>query len=317
MASLIILAVFFYAIVHMLGLPYSTELFFILLFLLAISGFFIIRRITQSLTNLASQIELISSSNLDSHIRDIKSKDEIGNLAQSFNNLLDRLSEAFKREEQFIADVAHELKNPLATQRSALEIALSKKRTNEEYRVALNDALTDNNHLSSTLKNVLDLAWSELPNEQKNAKNFNLSELMEDLYEIAVKMATAKNIKIKKSIEKGILISGFKDKLGRAILNIIDNAIKYTSSQGTINLKFEKVKQKIHISINDTGQGIKKDDIPHIFDRFYRGSSVEKVQGSGLGLAISKSILAVHKGKIFVKSKVGKGTQFSLTLPLD
>lgn len=316
LGSLVILAIFFYVGVHIFGLPYSTELFLLLLFILAIMGFFIIRRITSSLINLTQQIKLISSHNLDKPIKGIKSRDEIGDLARSFNDLLKRLNDAFQREQQFIADVAHELKTPLATQRSSLEVSLSKDRNKREYKKALEEALLDNNHLTSTLKNILDLAWSETPHEQRNIFKFNVSELTEELYDIAVKMAVKKHITIRHTIKRNVFVLGFKDKLARALLNLLDNAIKYTPEQGKIDLMLSKKDDRAVITIEDTGGGVRKEDIPHIFDRFYRGSMTDNIFGSGLGLAITKSIINVHKGEIKVKSELGKGSVFIVYLPL-
>ncbi len=314
LSSLIVLAIFFYLVVHIWMLPYSTEMFFLLLFILAISGFFIIRRITQSLINLTGQIKNITDRNLETRIKGIGSEDEMGELAQAFNDLLERLNKAFIRERQFIADVAHELKTPLATQRSGLEITLRQNRSAGEYRQAVADAVTENSRLSATLQNVLDLAWSEAPNEQNRTTKFNISQLMEDLCEIAIKMAQAKKITVNHSIKKNIDVSGFKDKLAMAILNIIDNAIKYTPPGGKITINLTKNKHGVKIIIADTGCGIAKKDLPHIFDRFYRGAATDNVKGSGLGLAISKSVINLHHGNIQVKSRAGKGTVFIILI---
>ena len=315
--SLLLIALFVILIVHVLALK-NGVLFLTLLFLtLAVFGFTIIYKITKSLTYLSSRMKMISSKNLDERILDIQSSDEIGELAYSFNELLDRLHQAFKREQRFIADVAHELKTPLATLRSTLEIALNRKRSPDEYQNVIKDALAETHTLSSTLKNVLDLAWSETPQEQKNAKFFNLAELMEELLETAQKMAIGKEITVSGKIEKGIKLYGFKDKLGRALLNMIDNAVKYTPKQGSIEMTLKKEKDKAFVKIHDTGLGIPERDLPHIFDRFYRGTSTDKIFGSGLGLAISKAIVVSHHGEIKVKSRLGQGTTFILTLPIE
>lgn len=314
--SLIILAVFFYLAVHIFMLPYSTEIFIALIFVLALSGFFVVRQITSSLTDLTEQINLISSHNLDRQIKGIHTEDEIGNLAKAFNNLLERLSKAFKREQQFIADVAHELKTPLATQRSLLEVTLSKKRNNDEYVKSLEEILRENNHISSTLKNIMDLAWSETAIEQKGKQRFNLSDLMKDLCDIAEKMALSKSIKVTSSIDDDIQLNGFKDKLARAILNIIENSVKYTPEKGIIDITVRKKQHYAIVKVKDTGQGISHKDLPHIFDRFYRGSQTDKVFGSGLGLAISQSVITVHHGQVKVESHIGKGSTFSIELPL-
>src|SRR3989344_3225931 len=315
-ASLLLMAFFIILIIHVFAIN-NGAYFLILLFLtLSVLGFTIIYKITKSLTYLATRMKMISSKNLNERILDIESHDEIGELALAFNELLNRLHEAFKREQQFIADVAHELKTPLATLRSTLEIALNQKRNVDEYQNAIKDALDETHQLSSTLKNVLDLAWSETPQEQKNAKQFNLSLLIEELVETAQKMAMEKKIGVSGNIDENIILFGFKDKFGRAILNLIDNAIKYTPSQGKIEISLKKENGKVAVKIHDTGPGISKQDLPHIFDRFYRGSSTEKIFGSGLGLAISKAIVVSHHGEIEVKSKIGQGTTFTLSLPL-
>ncbi|OGK23466.1 hypothetical protein A3A46_03420 [Candidatus Roizmanbacteria bacterium RIFCSPLOWO2_01_FULL_37_13] len=314
--SLLLMTIFIILIVHVFELE-NGAFFLTLLFLtLAVFGFTIIYKITKSLTYLSSKMKMISSKNLDERIKDIQSEDEIEELAYSFNELLDRLHNAFKREQQFIADVAHELKTPLATLRSTIEVALQQKRENIDYQKALQESLSETHRLSSTLKNVLDLAWSETPQEQKNAKSFNLTELMADLLETAQKMAVQKKIGVSGSFVKDVTVYGFKDKLGRAILNIIDNAIKYTSQKGKIEMVMKKTDTMAAVTIKDTGRGISQKDTVHIFDRFYRGSSSEKVFGSGLGLAIAKAIILSHRGEIKVKSKIGQGTIFTIILPL-
>lgn len=314
--SLALVAIFIILVVHVFAFKNGFYFILLLFLTLALLGFIIIYKITESLTYLSFRMRMISSKNLDERINGIDSRDEIGELAQAFNQLLDRLHLAFKREQQFIADVAHELKTPLSTLRSTLEVSLGHKRTNEEYRQALTEAVSETHHVSSTLKNVLDLAWSETPMEQKNASSFNLSKLMEELFEVTQKMGIKKDIKVSGSFDENIIVIGFKEKLGRALLNIIDNAIKYVPTSGKIEIYLKKEKNQAVVTIKDNGVGISGDDLPHIFDRFYRGSSADKVFGSGLGLAIAKAIVASHKGEIKVKSKVGKETIFTITLPL-
>ena len=312
--SLLLLAIFFYLFVHILTLPHATHAFEVLLLILAVTGFFIISKITRSLTYLASEMKMITSESLDRKVKNIKGNDEIAKLGKSFNSLLDRINEAFKREQQFIGDVAHELKTPLATLRSTLEVARSQKRSNAEYETVIDQGINETVHISSTLTNILDLAWTEAIKEIKNAKKFNLSELMKELVDIAEKLALNKKLKIENFISEGIFITGFKDKLARAILNVLDNAIKYTS-EGIITITLKTVKDKVFILIKDSGMGIKAKDLPHIFDRFYRASSTEKISGSGIGLAITKSIVTLHKGTIEVESNKAQGVTFVIVLP--
>ncbi len=322
--SLIAVAAYFFLGIHIFNLPFGLQIFFILLLVLAIEGLIIVRKITNPLTKLTTKIKTITSKNLSERIGLSSTDDEIGDLATSFNELLNRLDESFKREQQFIGDVAHELKTPLATLRSSVEIALSKDREKEEYKEVLNETLTDVDRINSTLKNVLDLAWTEADQVKNLTKSFNLSELIEELREIAVKMASQKSIEVDGQTEKDLEVFGDKEKFSRAILNFLDNAIKYTPQRGKIEFNLRLKDSDAIITIKDSGEGILSEDLPHIFDRFYRGSKTDKETlllrnktfGSGLGLAIAQVVIKAHKGEIEVKSKVGQGTTFILRLPL-
>lgn len=316
LVSLILLGFFIVLTVHIYQYKYSTYVLGGLFILLAAIGFATIYRITQSIINLSSQIRQISSKNLDTRISPSKNDDEIGELGKSFNELLDRLDVAFKRERQFIADVAHEMKTPIATLRSSFEVTLHKERTNEEYKKIIKDSIVETDRLTTTLRDVLDLAWSEVPNETLRSK-FDLSELMNEMAEIAQKLALKKQITVSHSIISSIQMLGFRERLGRAILNIIDNAIKYTPQNGKITISLIQEYNNALITIKDSGQGIGEEEIEHIFDRFYRGTKTDKVFGAGLGLAIAKATVGIHKGAIKVDSKPKHGSTFTIALPLS
>lgn len=314
--SLLSITAFFYLAVHILTLPYGNILFFVLLLALALEGFYIIRKMTDTLTTLSSRIKTITSESLSEKITGIESEDEIGELARSFNQLLDRLYEAFKRERQFIGDVAHEVKTPLAAQRTTIEIALTRDRSKEEYRRALQESLIDNNQLSTTLKNILDLAWSEADSARGQFEDFNLSEVVKDLQDLGTKMAVKKQISIKGNVEPNIIAFGKKDKFERALINLVDNAIKYTPEKGTVAITLKKSRGQAQFEVKDTGSGISEKDLPHVFERFYRGSKTDKTFGSGLGLSITQAIISAHRGDIRAKSQIGRGSEFTVHLPL-
>ena len=314
--SLALLGFFIVLTVHIYQYRYSVYVLGGLFLILSMVGFATIYHITQSIINLSSQIHQISSKNLDKRISPSKNDDEIGELGRSFNELLDRLDVAFKRERQFIADVAHEMKTPIATLRSSFEVTLHKERTNEEYKKIIKDSIIETDRLTTTLRDVLDLAWSEVPNENLRSK-FDLSELMEEMTEIAQKLALKKHISISHSITSNIQMLGFRERLGRALLNIIDNAIKYTPHDGKITISLIQEYNNALITIKDDGQGIEKDEIDHIFDRFYRGAKTNNVFGAGLGLAITKATVTIHKGVIKVDSKPKVGSTFTIALPLS
>lgn len=278
-------------------------------------GYLLAKSAIAPITTISEKLKKISSENLDERVTTPKTNDEIKELAVTFNSLLDRLSSAFKRERQFIGDIAHELKTPLATQRSNIEVIRSKDRDKKEYINALDETLIDNKRMSGTLENILDLAWSKAEITSR-FEIFDLSELIEEIRELATKMASAKNIKIVGETKPNIKLHGKRDKLFHAILNVVDNAIKYTKEKGAVSISLHKTKAKIHLKIKDTGHGISKSDLSHVFERFYRGSGNEKTKGSGLGLAIAQAIILSHHGKIYVESKVGQGTLVSISFPI-
>lgn len=315
--SLLLVIAYFLLFIHYYALPYAIHILIGLFVLLAITQFIAVYKITKSISTLSSKIKLISSENLEEKITGTFGEDEIGELTRSFNNLLDRLHQAFKREQQFIADVAHELKTPLSTLRGSFEVALGKPRSVEDYKKVIGESITEADQLSQTLKNVLDLAWSETPDLQNSRKKFNLTELVADLYEIAQKLAVKKKIEVSLSSTPNVFITGFKEKMARVLLNLIDNAVKYSYPGGKMEIILEKTPTKALITITDNGRGIAEEDLPQIFDRFYRGSKTDKVLGSGLGLAIAKSIITLHHGDIKVKSTKDKGSAFVVVLPLS
>ncbi|MBI1863924.1 HAMP domain-containing protein [Candidatus Woesebacteria bacterium] len=269
-------------------------------------------KILQPILKISDKMEEISSEHLDKKIINPNSGDEIEKLVVSFNKLLDRLQEAFVRERQFIGDVAHELKTPVATLRSGVELTLSKERTKEEYKKALSETIFDVNRLSGSLKNILDLAWVGTENVGFLKNKFNLSETMNELKEIAIKLATQKHITIRGKVDTNISVKGSKDKITRAILNVIDNAIKYTPEGGLVFISLHKKSKNAIVEIRDNGAGIPKKELPHIFERFYRGSGVSKTLGSGLGLAIAQNIIKAHQGDIKISSIIGKGTSVKI-----
>lgn len=314
--SLALLGFFIILTVHIYQYKYSAYVLGVLFLILSVIGFITIYRITKSITNLSLQIRQISSKNLDKRISSTSSDDEIGQLGSSFNELLDRLDVAFKRERQFIADVAHEMKTPIATLRSSFEVTLQKERSNEEYKKIITDSISETDRLTTTLKDVLDLAWSEVPNESLRDR-FDLSELMYEMSEIAQKLAIKKQISVIYTIAPHIQMLGFRERLGRAILNIIDNAMKYTSHKGRVHISLIREYNNALITIKDNGQGIEESELEHIFDRFYRGSKTNKIFGAGLGLAIAKATINIHKGVIKVESKPKIGSTFAIVLPLS
>jgi signal transduction histidine kinase len=313
--SLIIVAVFFYLAVHIYAIKYSTELFILLLCVLGVIGFFIIDRMTRSILKLSDKMQHISRENLNLRVTDVRSNDEVGKLAISFNSLMDRLSEAFTREQQFIGDVAHELKTPLAIMKNTIQVTLSKERRSGEYRETLAGTLIDIGRLTDTVNDVLDLAWARSDKPNLLRGKVRISDLIKELEELTQKMSADKHLQVLSEIEDGLLVVGDRQKLFRAFFNLVDNAVRYTPKNGRVAITLAKERNKAMFEISNAGSGIPDNELPYVFDRYYRGSKQTKVFGSGLGLAISKSIIEAHRGTISISSTPGELTTVRVSLP--
>lgn len=281
-----------------------------------VGSYFLAKRILRPIKAVSTELKTITDKNLNKQVEIPPTGDELEELATTFNDVLKRLHGAFDRERQFIGDVAHELKTPIATLQGEVEIALAKKRTNAEYQKTLMEVLTDTGRISATIKNILDLAWINADTVNPNKVQFNLSSVATELQEIAVKLAQQKHLKITGEIQPKIMLNGVEDKISRAILNILDNAIKYTPAHGSVRFSLHQNRQMAVVEIKDTGVGIPVAEQTHIFERFYRGAKTAKTLGSGLGLAIAQGIVKAHGGTIRVTSRVDRGTTVTIFLPL-
>lgn len=242
-----------------------------------------------------------------------------GQIATIIENskLYDDLKKSIVRERQFIADVAHELKTPLTALRNEAELTLARRRTNQIYQETLASILESVNSLSTRLKNVLDLTWTMVETDKKRLQPVDLANIVAEVEEITEKLGTEKKIKVEGKLDGPLLVKGDKDRLAQALINLADNAVKFTPKNGQITFKVWPEANLAKIQIADTGLGICKEELPFIFDRFYRGTTKTKELGSGLGLAITKSIITAHQGRIEAKSKAGRGSTFTITLPLS
>ncbi len=270
---------------------------------------------TNPINDLAKNMQKITTENLSKRVEIPSKSAETFNLINNFNSLLDRLNDAFKREKQFIGEVAHEIKTPLAVIKSNAEVTLSKERSSEEYKLSLSQVLTHVEKLSGRLSGLIDFAWSQTTDVQKNFSRINLSNILKDVCESTRYSAENKKISIDCIVCDGVFVFGKEDKLSQVFYNIVDNAVKYSSENGSIRLELSRDKDKAIAKVIDTGVGIDKENLRTIFDRFYRSENTGNIKGHGLGLAIANSIIKAHNGKIDVYSTKGVGTTFTVTLP--
>ena len=227
------------------------------------------------------------------------------------------IEEAMEDQKRFVADASHELRTPLTALQTAIEVALRDKNpTLKSVKDTLKDNLAEIGGMTTLSNNLLSL--TRMQQNHPNFESVNLKSVSEDVIKKLTPMAYAKKIKIKSDLSE-IKLRADKESLGKLITILLDNAIKFSPKGKNIEIVCKKQGKCALISVKDEGIGIKASDIPHIFDRFYQADlsrTKTETSGYGLGLSIAKQIIKTHKGKIKVESKMGKGSTFTVRLPL-
>ncbi|MFN7623648.1 MAG: sensor histidine kinase, partial [Acidobacteriota bacterium] len=246
--------------------------------------------------------------------------DEIGRLAATFNQMIARLQAAFDRQKQFTSDASHEMRTPLAVMRGDIEITLRRERTVEEYQRVLGSTLEEIVRLSRLVEDLLLLTRADIGKFELQCHPVSQSRLGRDRIDYLAPLARQQGQELLLRLPKDdeLIVNADENRLRQLLLNLIDNAIKYTDPGGVIELSLSAEDGQVVIRVRDNGRGISSEDLPRIFDRFFRRSkltSETSVAGSGLGLSISKWIVESHGGRIDVQSSPGEGTEFIVTIP--
>src|SRR5215211_7409646 len=278
-----------------------------------LSGYWLAARALQPIDQITSTARRISAKDLSARLNLPVTDDEVGRLANTFDDMLSRLDKSFRRERQFTTDASHELRTPLTAMQAVLGMIREKPRTTKEYQEALEDLSEEVDRLRTLTEDLLHLARGDRKQEVV-FEQVNLSTLMEDVSDSLQPLMTAKGLNFKCDIERDLRMRGDSDDLIRLFVNLLDNAIKFTE-QGEIGITAEVQNKTISIEIKDTGIGINAKHLPHIFDRFYRTDESRTTPGSGLGLSIAKDIVQQHGGKIEAASTINQGSVFKIVFP--
>ncbi|WP_291574363.1 sensor histidine kinase [Clostridium sp. UBA4548] len=262
-------------------------------------------------------IENISAQDLNTRLNVSGSKDELKDLAKTFNDMLDRLQRTYEAQNQFVSDASHELRTPIAVIQGYANLL---DRWGKEDKEVLDEAIgaikSEAEAMKTLVEQLLFLARSDKHTQKVEMVDFKVNELIGEV--IKETKLIAPNHEILNMHNEEISINGDRSLLKEALRVFIDNSIKYTEEQGTIKINSYVKEKKLVLEVEDTGAGISKEDLPFIFDRFYRAdkSRTKESGGTGLGLSIAKWIIIKHKGKIEVQSKLGHGTKITILLPL-
>jgi heavy metal sensor kinase len=286
--------------------------------LAAAGGIFLARRALKPVDKISQTAQEIGEGDLSQRIN-VYTQDELGRLAATLNEMIGRLEKAFQRQKQFTSDASHELRAPLAVIEAESSLALQKKRPSSDYRQSLETISQESRQMSSLIDQLLTLARADAGKEQWNFTEVDLGKLINKLSTDVEILCQEKGLNFQLGQIQDLAVKGDEARLRELFMNILDNAIRYTPAPGTVSVSLRREGQMAVIAITDTGIGIPAEDIPLIFERFYRvdKSRSRAEGGTGLGLAICRHIAEAHGGKIEVESQVGAGSTFSIWLPLQ
>lgn len=283
-----------------------------------VAGYKIARRGIRPVEEMAATARHISSTNLRERILPEGYPVELASLADTFNQMLDRLEESFERISRFSADIAHDLRTPVNNIRGEAEVALARARTVDEYRDVLESCLEEAVRLSDLIGDLLFLARAESPLTYLQRAPVNVGELLSSVREYYEASAAEFGISLTMTVTTEPIIAELdRTLIQRAVGNLIANAVAHTPPGGAVVLGANAEVAAIRIEVSDTGVGIPPDALPRVFDRFYRvdTSRAQASGGTGLGLSIVQSIMVLHGGRAEVASQPGQGTRVTLHIP--
>ena len=291
----------------------------ILLLSAAMGGYWMSRRALAPVDQITETARSISVQNLSSRLIVPQTRDELQRLSETLNSMLERLEGAFKKIIQFTADASHELRTPVAVMRTRTELSLRKPRSAEEYRAALAQVHSELEKTSELVEKLMLLARADYGVEALQLSTENLGEIVRDVCAQGKMLSEAKEISLREQIpEQPVWVNADAHALRRLFLILIDNAIKYTPVRGRVDVVVSQENGFAIGEVRDTGIGIAVEDLPNVFERFYRADKARSREsgGVGLGLSIGRWIAEAHAGTIEVQSSLGGGSIFKLRLPL-
>lgn len=283
-----------------------------------IAGYFYSVQFLKPISNVISQVEQITAQNLSVRVKTKNSKDEIAQLALTFNKMLARIEESFEMQKYFVANASHEFRTPLTSISGQIEVSLMKKRSEEEYKKTLNSILDDIRNLSKLSNGLLDLAQA---NQNLHIIGLSAVRIDEVLWQAREELLSSKPYCLIHidfvhfpENEDALTIKSNFILLKTAFINLMENACKF-SQKHEVWIKINFSDNLLVIEFKDEGTGIAKDEIEKIFEPFYRASTNKHIKGHGLGLVLTKRIILMHDGTIDISSELGKGTVVTVKFP--
>jgi len=284
-----------------------------------IIGQMIVGKILKPIKEITDTANNITHEDLSLRVKADNVDEELRCLIEAFDGMVSRLGESFEYITDSSSYIAHELKTPIAIIRGESEFALKKEREKDEYKRVIDVNLQEAKRMLKIIEDLLLLTKMNYQPDVLKLEQIDLTQFIKIIYEQAKILASKKNIMVNIDIPEGAgVVNADELHLRRLFFNLIDNAIKFTPANGNIRISLKYEKQKAAVSIADTGIGIGEENLPKLFDKFFRieGKVKDSSPSSGLGLSIAQSIVKLHKGEIAITSELGKGSIFTVLLPL-
>jgi Signal transduction histidine kinase len=280
-------------------------------------GWLVAKHAVSGIEEVSQAAIAIKNGNLDHRVSVKAQRDEIQNLADTFNSMAVRIKELITEMREMIDNIAHDLRSPLSRIRVISEMTLSSSDGNTDYKSAAANTLEECDRLIQLINSTLDVAEAESGVGNSPKEHVDMSELAEEACELFEPVAEEKNIKISVKLEPDCRLYGSKHNLQRMIANLLDNALKYTPPEGKVRINLDKNSHDIMITVTDTGIGIPLSDQQRVFERFFRCDHSRSEEGCGLGLSFSRAVARAHGGDITMTSIPGESSTFIINLPID
>jgi heavy metal sensor kinase len=296
----------------------------------SVGGYFLARKSLAPVVAMSEQAAHMSAQNLQERLPVLNPHDELGHLASTFNDLLERLDRSLEQQRRFMADASHELRSPVSIIRGEAEVALSRARRPEEYRESLAITLDEARRLSQIVDDLFTLARADAGQFPLHPSDFYLEEMASECVRAARSMATANGIALRYQPDGEMPIHGDEALVRRLTMNLLDNAIKYTPAGGIVNVACERAGNEYSLTVRDSGTGIPVEAREKIFERFFRLAPARSqnrdapgaaetpspaTAGAGLGLAIARWIAEAHHGRLVLLQSDASGSTFAAFLP--